>query len=94
MIADDYPVWVEHGHDLEHQLFAQCDRLGAVGREVVQHAFHHPGGVCLTGVDPDLAAKTKLSAGQSSGGIPRVRVSGIARERPIGNTRVDSALVW
>ena len=51
-VADDHPVGVDHGHDLEDVVLAQGLRQVGLAGDVVQDAAHDEGAGGLARVDP------------------------------------------
>lgn len=45
VVAVDDSVWVEHGHDLEHEILPQGLRLRRVADQEFYNSFHHPAGI-------------------------------------------------
>ena len=51
IVADDHPIWVQHGDYLEHKHLPEQLGIRVSAGEEVEEALHHPAGVGLPGVD-------------------------------------------
>lgn len=44
VIPDNHSVRIQHGNELENELFPELPGLSGIAREEIQETFHHPGG--------------------------------------------------
>jgi len=45
VIADNHSVWVEHGHDFEHEFVSENTRALFIRQQIIEKSLHNPAGI-------------------------------------------------